>query len=579
MTGISKKLNLWLIFITLVFFAVLSAVEYHAGLLRVEHEIDQSLEIISRRLSISLRLSVYEFDSDTIKDSVFAEFPNADVYAITVWTPGKQRLLSGMVRKDGKITNIYKSPEGNHLVFKKQDIFAVGSSGGLSNEKIGEFEVYIDRRVAKKRLLSDIIRSLAKIVLIVVLLLVLLALITNRFIAEPLDQIRLAMLNIKDAFPRSADPASLSSIPEKLFPESLAPAFSEVQEIGTVLENMVMAIKSRQESLREASEFREKILSESPIGITIYETGSGQCVAANKSMAKLIGASVEQVLAQSFYDIESWKKSGLLETAKTALRDNANKEREVTITTTFEKKMSADCHFAPFSAGDKEYLLFTLSDITERKEAEEEREKLVKTLEYKNNELRDIVYTTSHDLKSPLVNIEGFSGELNFVCDDLLMLLADQDKGEDKRPQIETLLKDNIPESLKYITGSTKKMASLLNGLLQISRVGTVEIKSESIDMNKIMGEVLAAMEHQIKEYNISVTHEPLANCVGDPDMLNTVFSNLIGTGIKFRHQAKEGEIRISCEVKDGVIIYGVADNGIGIALNTVDTHAIFNFT
>jgi PAS domain S-box-containing protein len=216
--------------------------------------------------------------------------------------------------------------------------------------------------------------------------------------------------------------------------------------------------------------------------------------------------------------------------------------------------------------GQIEYIMVVSIEITERKQAEEQREKLVKILEYKNKELRDIVYTTSHDLKSPLVNIEGFSGELIFACDNLLMLLADQDKGEDKRPQIETLLKDNIPESLKYITGSTKKMASLLDGLLQISRVGTVEIKSESIDMNKTMGEVLAAMEHQIKEYNITVTIETLADCVGDPNMLDHVFANLISNAIKYRDPAKESEVRISCEVEDGMSIYCVEDNGIGIA-------------
>ncbi len=109
-------------------------------------------------------------------------------------------------------------------------------------------------------------------------------------------------------------------------------------------------------------------------------------------------------------------------------------------------------------------------------------------------------------------------------------------------------------------------MAGLLDGLLQISRVGTVEINSESVDMNKTINEVLASMEYQIKENNIAVTLETLADCAGDPDMLNNVFSNLIGNAIKYRDPAKESEIRISGEAKDGMSIYCVADNGIGIA-------------
>ncbi|MBW8014625.1 MAG: PAS domain-containing protein [Planctomycetes bacterium] len=197
---------------------------------------------------------------------------------------------------------------------------------------------------------------------------------------------------------------------------------------------------------------------------------------------------------------------------------------------------------------------------------EREREALVKTLEYKNKELQDIVYTASHDLKSPLVNIEGFSGELNSDCDNLLKMLADQTGGEDNSHKIETLLKESIPQSLGFITGSAKKMAGLLNGLLQISRVGTVEIYSESVDMNKTINEVLALMEYQIRENNIAVTLETLVDCTGDPDMLNNVFINLIDNAIKYRNPAKEGEIRISGEVKDGMSIYCVADNGIGIA-------------
>jgi PAS domain S-box-containing protein len=196
---------------------------------------------------------------------------------------------------------------------------------------------------------------------------------------------------------------------------------------------------------------------------------------------------------------------------------------------------------------------------------EQEREKLVKTLEYKNNELQDIVYTTSHDLRSPLVNIEGFSGELHTDCDRLLKMLADQDDGEGKRQQIEVLLKESIPESLGFISGSAQKMASLLNGLLQISRVGTIEITSETVDMNKAMGETLAAMEHQIKENNIIVTVETLADCVGDPNMLDHIFSNLIGNAIKYRDPAKRGEIKISGRVEGGMSIYCVEDNGIGI--------------
>ena len=122
--------------------------------------------------------------------------------------------------------------------------------------------------------------------------------------------------------------------------------------------------------------------------------------------------------------------------------------------------------------------LAIIRDITERKRAENEilaseqqlraanqqlraadqqREKLVKTLEFKNKELQDVVYTASHDLRSPLVNIEGFSGELTAACDLLLQLFAEQAEEVDKKEQVEQLLEQDIPQSLGFITGSTKK--------------------------------------------------------------------------------------------------------------------------
>lgn len=204
--------------------------------------------------------------------------------------------------------------------------------------------------------------------------------------------------------------------------------------------------------------------------------------------------------------------------------------------------------------------------ITDLQASLDEREKLHKTLKYKNKELRDIVYTTSHDLRSPLVNIEGFSGELHADCDRLLEMLTGKDKSEEELQKLEDMVRETIPESLSFITGSAKKMSNLLNGLLQISRVGTVGMHCSSIDMNKMISEVLVSMEFQVKENDIKVIVEPLADCFGDLDMLNKVFSNIIGNAIKYRDPAKQSEIRISCEVVEFMSVYCVEDNGVGIA-------------
>jgi PAS domain S-box-containing protein len=218
--------------------------------------------------------------------------------------------------------------------------------------------------------------------------------------------------------------------------------------------------------------------------------------------------------------------------------------------------------------GRVEYIIIVSVDTTDRKRAEQSREHLLKILQFKNKELQDIVYTASHDLRSPLVNIEGFSGELKTGCDQLVKLLADQSAGVDKSWQIEPLIKEDIPQCLRFITSGAKKMSSLLDGLLQISRIGTVKIHSESLDIDRIVREVVDAMEHQKKVSNITVTVDSLPGCIGDTHMMDHVFTNLISNAIKYRDPEKEGIIRISGKVESGMSIYCVEDNGVGIAAN-----------
>jgi signal transduction histidine kinase len=109
-------------------------------------------------------------------------------------------------------------------------------------------------------------------------------------------------------------------------------------------------------------------------------------------------------------------------------------------------------------------------------------------------------------------------------------------------------------------------MSSLLDGLLQISRIGTVKIQSESLDIDSIAREALDSMAHQINASNITVTVDELPRCIGDTHMMDHVFTNLISNAIKYHDPAKESEIRISGKVEDGMSIYSVEDNGVGIA-------------
>ncbi len=206
------------------------------------------------------------------------------------------------------------------------------------------------------------------------------------------------------------------------------------------------------------------------------------------------------------------------------------------------------------------------ANALDRKRAEQERERLMKTLAAKNEELQSIVYIASHDLKSPLINIQGFSDELARTCDRLGALVGDSGVPDSVRMQFGGLLLHDIPESLRFIRAGAAKMQSLLNGLLMVSRAGSVAMDIRRIEMNAMMRQIIAAMQYQITNCGAEVTVDDLPDCLGDSDQLNQVFSNLLSNAVKYLQPGRRGYIRITGALDGGQAVYCLEDNGRGIA-------------
>lgn len=207
----------------------------------------------------------------------------------------------------------------------------------------------------------------------------------------------------------------------------------------------------------------------------------------------------------------------------------------------------------------------------ERKRAEKELERLIKELDLKNKELQQIVFVASHDLRSPLVNVQGFSKELNSSIEELTTLLVDHEIPDDVKEKIESIMQEEIPEDLHYIHSSIAKMDALLNGLLRISRVGTATISMKRINMNKMISDVASSLEFQIKEAKVDLEISELPNCKGDWVQINQVCTNLVDNAIKYRNPNRPAIIKISGYTENGKSIYCVEDNGIGISRHHQD--------
>ncbi len=206
-----------------------------------------------------------------------------------------------------------------------------------------------------------------------------------------------------------------------------------------------------------------------------------------------------------------------------------------------------------------------IRDITERKQAQLDRERLLRILATKNEELQSIIYISSHDLRSPLVNINGFCGMLKEHCQLLHDSIAKADLIEELTGQCSDLMVKEIPNDLHYILSSSKQMNNLLEGLLQVSQIGTAEIEPARINMDRLITDIVDGMKFRIDKAALDLTIDPLPDCLGDPSQINQVFTNLLDNAIKYRDPDRQGQIHITGQRHGDQCVYSVEDNGIGI--------------
>ena len=206
------------------------------------------------------------------------------------------------------------------------------------------------------------------------------------------------------------------------------------------------------------------------------------------------------------------------------------------------------------------------TDITHRKADEEELRQLAQALAEKNKELEAIVYAASHDLRSPLVNIQGFSRQLGRVCEQMQSDLASAPDGRVSADKIREAFALAIPQALRFIQAGVVKMDSLLSGFLRYSRLGRVALNLQPLDMNALMVGVVQALRFQTEQAGAVVKVELLPDVLGDPTQISQVFSNLIDNALKYRAPERPLRIGISGRVENGRAVFAVADNGIGIA-------------
>lgn len=218
------------------------------------------------------------------------------------------------------------------------------------------------------------------------------------------------------------------------------------------------------------------------------------------------------------------------------------------------------------AVGGKRYFLSAILDITERHRAEKEQVRLTEALRQKNEELEQHVYAVSHDLRTPLVSVQGFVGELRLTLDELSALLAGPELPAEVRAKAARLLDEDIPTSLRYILAGTEKMSGLLAGMVRLSRLGRAALKLERLDMNRIAASAVAAHAFLIQQAGAKVELGDLPGCRADEQQVSQVLANLLSNAIKYRDPTRPPVVKLTGQRRGSMAEYCVEDNGIGIA-------------
>ncbi|QPF88789.1 sensor histidine kinase [Bradyrhizobium commune] len=192
-----------------------------------------------------------------------------------------------------------------------------------------------------------------------------------------------------------------------------------------------------------------------------------------------------------------------------------------------------------------------------------------------NNEIQRFAYIVSHDLRSPLVNIMGFTSELEELGKDIFRRIGGLtgapaggppvDVGDIPLDGSDKQLSTDFSEALGFIKSSIARMDRLISAILNLTREGRREFQPEKINTRELVEAIVSTLAHQAVEAQAEIHVEPLPNLVSDRLALEQIFSNLIDNAIKYLKQGVPGEIRIRGRTKLGYAIYEISDNGRGI--------------
>jgi PAS domain S-box-containing protein len=309
--------------------------------------------------------------------------------------------------------------------------------------------------------------------------------------------------------------------------------------------------KNAEIAMRESEEKFSRAFRSSPYAMTITSMPDGRIIDVNDGFEQITGYLPGDVLGQTTHDLNLWEREA---DRTSVIGDLANhipvSGREFRFRAKSGRIMTGLFSADIIMVGNRPFVLSSISDITERRLAEEQRESLVRELEQKNAELDRFTSTVSHDLKSPLITIRGYLG------------LLEEDIHKDP---------SQAQADISRINAAAETMEHLIDTLLELSRSGRTVDKPVSIPFSGIAREAAGLLETSLRDRGIVLDiPDNLPVVYGDRDRLLQVMINLLDNAMKYMGDQKEPRIEVGVRTDAGVPVFFVQDNGMGISKNNL---------
>jgi PAS domain S-box-containing protein len=191
----------------------------------------------------------------------------------------------------------------------------------------------------------------------------------------------------------------------------------------------------------------------------------------------------------------------------------------------------------------------------------------VTELDAANEEIQRFAYIVSHDLRAPLVNVMGFTSELEGAQAEIERFYRNVRQADSNliSPEIRAAIESDLPEAIGFIRSSTVKMDKLIRAILKLSREGRRVLAPEPIDMAQLLEAQRHSVAHQLHERSAILLIEPLPDLTSDRLAIEQIFGNLIDNAVKYLHPSRPGRIAVRGRHLGANVIYEIEDNGRGI--------------